>query len=246
MTSSKPDIWGIDADILVYAVGHAAGEDPLHFATHSFRERVNYIMEGCGCAKAQLFLSGKTNYRHDYCTDYKANRSDAAKPHHADALREFAVDTLDAIVADNEEADDLLGIHAVRDGWGIATIDKDLKGVPGWHYSWQGKDEGIFYVSEVEADRFFYTQLLTGDATDNIQGLFKRTGVKAMAKAKDPLQEMTDVVDMYAHVKQVYLDACASKHMLSDEGDVTNWLTEQGRALWIRREVGQIWEPPRG
>jgi len=234
--SSKPGTWGIDGDIIVYAVGFAAGDDPLHFATHSFRERTQYIMDGCGCTQAQLFLSGKTNYRHQFADDYKANRKDAAKPTHADALREFAVETLGAIVADGEEADDLLGIRAVQDGWGIATIDKDLKGVPGWHYSWSGKDEGVFYVSEEEADRFFYTQLLTGDSTDNIPGLFKLTGKKALAKTKAPIQEMTDVAEMYQYVHGVYAEAL--------DDDPTDQLLTIGRLLWIRREPGQIWEAP--
>ena len=99
-------------------------------------------------------------------------------------------------------------------------------------------------MTEEEANRFFYTQMLTGDNTDNIPGLFKRTGKKAMAKVKAPLAELTDPADMYAYVKQVYMDAVAEKNMLSDEEDVTRWLLSQGRCLWMRRAEGELWDAP--
>ena len=91
----------------------------------------------------------------------------------------------------------------MRDGWGIATLDKDLDGVPGWHYVWKGKREGVFYVTETEADRFFYTQMLTGDATDNIPGLFKMVGVKALAKTKAPPVDDGPCRDVPVRVRRV-------------------------------------------
>lgn len=243
---NHPATWGIDGDILLYEVGFAAKDDPVEFAIHSFRQRVQGVMDGCDCTQAQLFLTGKTNFRNELSPTYKANRSGADKPQHLDALRDFAVSELDAIVSDNEEADDLLGIHAVQDGWGIATLDKDLDGVPGHHYVWKGKREGLRYITEVEADRFFYTQLLTGDSTDNIPGLFKMVGVKALAKTKEPLQDMTDPADMYQHVRSVYADGYDSVGMCLDEKEevLTDWLTRIGGQLWIRREAGQVWSPP--
>jgi hypothetical protein len=86
--------------------------------------------------------------------------------------------------------------------------------------------------------------MLTGDSTDNIPGLFKRTGKKAMAKVKAPLDELTQPAEMYAYVKQVYMDAVEEKGMPSDEADVTRWLLEQGRCLWMRREEGELWDAP--
>ena len=108
------------------------------------------------------------------------------------------INEYDAELQVGQEADDALSIAACTLGHGIATIDKDLDGCPGWHYNWA--KENIYYVTEVEANRFFYTQMLTGDSTDNIPGLFKRTGKKAMAKVKAPLAELTDPADMYAYV----------------------------------------------
>ena len=42
-----------------------------------------------------------------------------------------------------------MAIGAVQEGHGIATLDKDLDGCPGWHYNWVKDD--MYYVSEVEA-----------------------------------------------------------------------------------------------
>ena len=242
----RPDTWGIDGDILLYEVGFASNDDPVEFACHSLRQRVQGVMDGCECKQAQLFLTGKTNFRNELTDTYKANRADADKPVHIDALRDYAINTLHAIVAENEEADDLLGIHAVRDGWGIATLDKDLDGVPGWHYVWKGKREGLYYVDQVQADRFFYTQMLTGDSTDNIPGLFKMVGVKALAKTKAPIQEMTDPVEMYQYVRSVYADGYDQVGMCLDEKEevLTNWLTMIGGLLWIRRSEGEVYAPP--
>ena len=242
----RPDTWGIDGDILLYEVGFASQDDPVDFARHSLRQRVQGVMDGCECKQAQLFLTGDTNFRNDISDQYKANRKGVDKPVHIDALRDYAINTLDAIVAENEEADDLLGIHAVRDGWGIATLDKDLDGVAGWHYCWKGKREGIYYVDELDADRFFYTQMLTGDSTDNIPGLFKMVGVKALAKTKAPIQEMTTPTEMYEYVRSVYAEGYDNVGMCPDDKDevLTNWLTKIGGQLWIRRAEGEIYAPP--
>ena len=242
----RPDTWGIDGDILLYEVGFASQDDPVDFARHSLRQRVQGVMDGCECKQAQLFLTGDTNFRNDISDQYKANRKGVDKPVHIDALRDYAINTLDAIVAENEEADDLLGIHAVRDGWGIATLDKDLDGVAGWHYCWKGKREGIYYVDELDADRFFYTQMLTGDSTDNIPGLFKMVGVKALAKTKAPIQEMTTPTEMYEYVRSVYAEGYDKVGMCPDDKDevLTNWLTKIGGQLWIRRAEGEIYAPP--
>lgn len=248
-TSSKPTTFGIDGDILIYRIGFAAEEDPVEYAMHSLKSATLDIMDACGAQTGHFYLTGKTNYRTEYGTEehpYKGNRKDSRKPRHFDALRDYAVRKLDAIVTDNEEADDRLGIGAVLHGHGIATLDKDLNGVPGWHYCWAGKNEGVYLVTEEEADRFFYKQLLTGDATDNIPGLYRMVGKKATAKALDPIDDMVDTKEMFEYVRAVYLDGYRDVGMCLDEADevVDGWLLKQARCLWIRREEGELYVPP--
>jgi hypothetical protein len=79
-----------------------------------------------------------------------------------------------AEVAFGMEADDLLGINQTKDTI-ICTIDKDLRQVPGQHYNFV-KDE-IFTVSVQQGLLWFYTQMLTGDASDNVSGI-RGIGIK--------------------------------------------------------------------
>ena len=235
--------WGVDGDIIVYSVAYAAKDDPVEYALKSTRSAVEQIMFDVGADSIGLFLTGKGNYRIGLDPDYpyKGNRK-SERPAHFQAIKDYMVHTLGAVVFENEEADDALGYYAVQDGYGIATIDKDLDGVPGVHYNWKRKE--IYYVAPEDADRFFYKQLLTGDSTDNIPGLYKRTGVKAMRKTFEVLEAMDDPKEMYAHVRQVYLDAVYDQGMSSDVNDVERWLLTQARSLWIRRERDQTWEVP--
>ena len=60
----------------------------------------------------------------------------------------------------------------------IAHLDKDINLIPGKHYNWEltrlGKvvrEARHYTITDEEALRNFYTQLLTGDVTDNIKGV---------------------------------------------------------------------------
>ena len=101
-------------------------------------------------------------------------------------------------------------------------------------------------MSPEDADRFFYTQLLTGDATDNIPGLFKRLGRKVTAAIKEPLEEMDTPEEMYAYVRQVYSDAYDKVGMCLDDKEevIDGWLLKQARCLWIRRKEEEMWNAP--
>tara|TARA_R110000868_G_scaffold255828_1_gene512477 strand:- start:3148 stop:3894 length:747 start_codon:yes stop_codon:yes gene_type:complete len=246
MTSSKPTTWGLDGDIIAYSVGFAAEKDPVGYALTSTRQMIQGIVNELG-AEGVVFLTGTTNFRTEYGCDkwpYKGQRKGGDKPRHLQAIRTYMIEQLDAAVSVNEEADDLLSINASQNGWGIATLDKDLNGCSGWHYNW--RKELMYYVTEEEADRFFYTQMLTGDPTDNIPGLFRMVGMKASAKIKAPLEEMTDPVAMYDYVRSVYADGYDKVGMCLDDKDevLDNWITRIGRQLWMRREVGELWVPP--
>lgn len=240
-----PEVWGIDGDVVAYAVGFKSQDEPLEEALTAVDATLQTIINACGDEGIIYLTDSGSNFRIEEACDvfpYKGHRKDAEKPKHLDAIRQYMIDKYDAELQVGQEADDALAIGAVQQGHGIATIDKDLDGVPGWHYNW--KKEATYYVSEVEANRFFYTQMLTGDATDNIPGLFKRTGVKAMAKVKAPLEEMDDIQEMYDYVLHTYLNAVEDKGMSSDERDVERWLLSQGRCLWMRRSEGEMWEAP--
>ena len=214
----------------------AVQPEPVEHCLSSVKRLLARIVEGSGCSTHTVLLSGSTNFRTSVAKlqEYKGNRI-SEKPYHYLNIRNYLVDVKHAEIVEGEEADDQLSVRCVQQGHMIATIDKDLRNTAGWHFNWD-KDEEPVEINEVEADRNFYTQLLTGDSTDNIPGLFKLTGKRATAKSKAPIQEMTDPADMYKHVYKVYADAeCAN---------VADTLLEIGRLLWMRREDGETWTPP--
>ncbi len=244
---NRPDTWGIDGDIIVYSVGFASEAAPVAFALHSVKVMVQDILDSCGAKNGIVYLTGDDNYRIQHAHPdfpYKGNRKDSKKPRHIGAIRDYMVEHMDAVVAEGEEADDLLGIGAVQHGHGIATLDKDLNGIEGYHYNWKKKE--VYVVSPESADIFFYKQLLTGDATDNIPGLYKMVGVKATQKVIEPLYELETPEEMYAYVRDQYLIGYDKVGMCPDEREtiVDNWLSHIGKCLWIRREAGELWDDP--
>lgn len=141
----------------------------------------------------RLYLTTcKNNFRHKLVDDYKAKRK---KNKYVWLLREHYVMN-GAICSDELEADDLIYDDAKKYGFLdclVISIDKDLKQIGGYFWSYykqNAKDiDGNFilneygnkekeykqqvpiFISEKEAELFFYTQVLTGDAGDNIKGL---------------------------------------------------------------------------
>jgi hypothetical protein len=175
------------------------------------------------------YLTGKDNYRHDIAKTkpYKGNRKDAPRPVHLHSLREYLITAWDFRVADGQEADDAIGIHATltRDNSIIVSIDKDLDMIPGHHYNPVKKDH--YYVNDKVALKNFYRQILTGDKVDNIEGL-RGIGPK---KADKILGDFDTDLAMYEAVLKAY------------DGDAERVL-ENGQLLWIRRKEGELWQPP--
>tara|TARA_R110000772_G_scaffold7665_2_gene25851 strand:+ start:6862 stop:7602 length:741 start_codon:yes stop_codon:yes gene_type:complete len=242
--------WAVDGDILLYAVAYAAKDDPVSYACRSVRAACQDVMYAVNAEAIDIYLTGSGNYRAEYgdtTYPYKGTRL-SEKPAHFTELKRYMIEEMGAILIEGEEADDRMGIDATQYGHGIATIDKDLNGIAGWHYRWKirGKDAVVYNVSPEEADRFFYLQLLTGDATDNIPGLFKRLGRKVTAPIKEPLQYLHTPEEMYAYVRGIYSEAYDKVGMCLDDKDevIDNWILKQARCLWIRREDDEMWEPP--
>lgn len=230
------------------AVEWVAGQEDLEIIpfieiepqSHALNIVKNLIMKCMEATKADsysAYLSPSHTFRHDIATikPYKGNRDPNAKPYWYKEIKEYMIKYHGAMTTDKVEADDILGVkqcgelltHAGEihpyvsdlDATVICTIDKDLDMVPGWHYNWS-KDEKYFITPE-QALYNFYMQLLTGDPTDNIQG------VKGLGKAKAAkiLADCNDPDCMFEVSLQAY------------EGNYRD-MEENGRLLWIARELG--------
>lgn len=209
----------IDGDVIVYAAGFSSDSaarndefgaeecEPFSFCMNRVHTMIDSIMEAAEATDMQIYLSGKGNFRLDIYPDYKANRVDRGRPYWYDRIRTTLMFDYDAIEVDGMEADDALGInHHQQHGTVICTNDKDLDNVPGLHYNWSQsrKDIGVYMLTELESLKHFYTQILTGDSTDYIPGMYKLTGKMATPKIKQPIQEMTCEEDMLSYVREVY------------------------------------------
>ena len=218
----------IDADMIHYSVGWAVKDGEVEDAYQKVDEFISWIEEHTGCTESRLFIQGEGNFRRDILPEYKANRTGKPKPTHHKAIRDYIVNTWDAVIVDGEEVDDRLGYEQCEDTI-ICSGDKDLDCIPGKHFNWSGKykGRGVYNVSPIEADRFFFTQCLIGDSTDNIPGLKRTTGKIATKKIKAPIQNMESPLNMYDYVNSVY--------------GGSDWFHIAG-CLWIRRKPLQMWE----
>jgi len=127
------------------------------------------------------------------------------------------------------EADDLIGLSHNPEEDLICTLDKDLNCIPGLHYNWITGT--CRYITEVEANRFFYSQVLIGDDTDNIPGLY---GVGAKSKLVESVWGCEKEEDMLSLVAEEYRKRFGSYWK--------QFFLENCKLLWILQPRHSLWE----
>lgn len=219
----------IDGDILCYRIGFATEDEDEGTAINTMATFIEDLLlfDLLDYEETEIFLTGDTNFRHDVAVTapYKGNRKDVRKPKHLPLLRDYLVKAWGATISDGQEADDEIAIRATELGSEciIVSIDKDFMQVPGWHYNFIKREKKS--VTEEEGLRFFYKQILTGDNADNIKGI---KGVGPV-RAEKMLKDASTPYQLY----RCCVEAMGEERVL-----------ENARLLWLRREVGQTWEPP--
>lgn len=288
----------VDADSLVYATGFALEEDTWENCRQAIDTQIERLVEVLGATSVTIYLSGNDNFRDKIATQlqYKGNRIGKPKPKWYHMIRSYLGRKYDAEIITGMEADDKVSIvlakdrDSVRDDCGghpdsptfddyhkeysqviICHIDKDINMCQGWHYSWiKGR---LYYITEEQGRRNFYTQLLTGDkACDNIPGI-DGIGPKKAAKILDGCHSEQE---MWEAVLNAYKDICGKDYDYVycqwDEGhkhysdgtwlaDYKSWwgqyfsttlvdyITERARLLWMMEEgpnahLTNLWTPP--
>lgn len=234
----------IDGDVLKYACGFASDanarkmgveHEDLAYCLNTVGTTIRSIVDVSGADDYTIFISHPVNRRFDLFPEYKANRDPTHKPHWFKEIHDYLFDRHAAVYSDaGDEADDALGITQCTSGQDtvICSIDKDLDGVPGWHYNFSKnrKADGVYYVSEEQANQFFYKQILTGDSTDNIPGIYKKLGIKATKRITGQVDTLSSTRDMYDYVVDCY------------KGDVEH-VKFVGDLIYIKRDESGIWIP---
>ena len=176
----------LDSDILMYKAASAAekevdwGDDvwslqtDLKEAKEAFEYQITKITDRLGVKDYVCCLSDhKDNFRKVVDPSYKSNRKGTRKPVGYVALCDWVEETFRTFRKPRMEADDCLGILATMPANAgkciIVSDDKDLKTIPGNLYRPMADEQ--LTISEAEADKNFFTQVLTGDATDGYKGI---------------------------------------------------------------------------
>ena len=132
----------IDGDIVAYRCAYKSRDDRAEYAAHSAGSYLSDLISDLYILiedepEYRVFLTGKGNFRHEYAVTagYKENRKDKEKPEHLAVIRQYLIDEWEAVVSDEEEADDLIAIAATQQPSIIVSIDKDFNQVPGKHFN---------------------------------------------------------------------------------------------------------------
>jgi 5'-3' exonuclease len=218
--------------------------EPVANCLHSVKLMLDAIVR-ITTGKYHIFLGGKGNFRLKIDPQYKANRIDSPKPVYYQDIRDYMVKFWGAEIVEGMEADDIVAMLQTEDTV-IVSGDKDLLQVPGYHYNPQKPDLGVYKVGVAESARNFYTQMLAGDATDNIKGLgavpeeiiqeyelhhSSRKGC-GLVSASRLLENCMTAAEMHQRVLDVY----TVKHGGDNEKAFADFL-QQGKLLWLCRSL---------
>lgn len=238
----------IDGDLIAYRCAASCEKqgvvtEDLGIAQARAHDLLVRILKTNGSDDYMMFLSGDNNFRKQVNPEYKANRKDMKRPEYLDAMKAWLTDQWKAVTIDGLEADDLLAIELTKDPENrvVCSLDKDLRQVPGWHYSWEisgtsttGKQwirpEEKLLVSPSEGSFNFYWQMVMGDASDNVfgfDGKARQKVPKFLESWYHDMQHMSDE-ERFAFVRDKY-------------GDDNRFLMN-GTCLWILRYLEDNWQ----
>ena len=251
-------IMELDADSLIYRAAFSAQQsvDTESFALYLINRILGEIYEDTTCLKCNIYLGSKTNFRNEIATlyPYKGNRSNRERPSYFDLIRNYLIDDCGAIVVEQQEAEDAVGIEAIKhdsyDDYWVGAIDKDVRMIPGHHYNYIKRT--FEFIEPIQALRCFYGQLATGDkGVDNIPGayhllqldgleeearLFKNSRYKS--KVIKELEQCNTEIEMWNILYALYV----STGEIERHGETR--MLEIARLLWIRRYEDELWVPP--
>lgn len=215
----------LDGDIIAYRAAFwadAEGADCLEDRLQD--DLMRWTPPHCTIGAVALSCNRSDNFRKQYLPEYKEHRNARPKPDCMGYALDILKDISPVVMADNLEADDLMGIEKSAGRMVCVTIDKDLHQVPGlwWVPRLDDSDFSIDIQATTleQADRWFYRQWLTGDSTDNVAGIWKLGPKKA-----DRLLDSTSPVNWFA--------LCLSQYEQKQNKNGTPYTLEDAIAMGV-------------
>lgn len=142
---------------------------------------------------AIIFIEGAGNYRYSLNKTYKENRKDRELPPLINALRDWVSQTYDneqfsVFKSINVETDDSIAAtyRKFKDNeYGVELIvcspDKDIKTIPCLLFDSYWSRMELNDITEMDATRNLFIQMIQGDAADGVKGIPKYGEKKAKA-----------------------------------------------------------------
>ena len=199
----------------------------------------NAISKKVGRYIPEVYLTNsEDNFRLNINPQYKANRIGVRKPHHLLACKEHLIQKYNAKYADGMEADDELTIRATElesEGklYVIASIDKDLKQMHGYHYDWNKRK--YWYVRPEEGRELLWGQVVSGDSVDNIYSPAGVGPAKAVKLFKDVDWKTIGDLELFKMVADLYSEFLIKKGT-KDCTDVMCWVQETYKQVFLLRK----------
>ena len=245
----------IDGDAIAY---NCAGNDECDpgQARINALNKIERAMQRGGCESVKVLVTGRGSHKgHRYAVarvkPYQGQREGSRRPKNWEYLRGWVEAHEHADLSTNAEADDLFRKYGVVRGWEnvvIHTQDKDMRMCPGRHLTWSTLE--LVTVPEGTYDlvagglqyglKWFWLQMLMGDAADNIPGLPKyvndkgnlaQCGEKTAEKLLALASSNEEAKSLVRHHYKAYY---------GDEWDIQ--FLEQAVLLWMRRKPGNVFD----
>lgn len=227
----------LDADVLIYELGFAAealwryqrAEDgreddgsppPFDVVMEMIERRIPEIIEESGADEGVLFLTGKHNFRNHIAVTKPYKERAGNKPYHYKNIKAILPMMYPHYLVEGLEADDLIGMVLSKspDEWIAVSRDKDIRQIPGHHYSWELENQpaiGPFVADKLGhieirkgkvfgwGDKFLFAQMITGDSVDSIPGIPRKGPVAALGALKDA-RTYLDMVEAVSTLYKAY------------------------------------------
>lgn len=219
----------IDADSLVYIIAYNF-KDETQFAEEPIRACCDdFIHAILKCTQSDKYLgvfSSDKNFRYEVYKyqPYKGNRP--PKPDFltlwGPTVKKHLTEKWGFYTSPHIEADDIVVAVAsqLQEPWVICSPDKDLRQIAGFHYDYR-TGEPTKTVTEEDAARNLWAQLLTGDSTDNIAGI---PGLGEV-KVKKLFDEAANYESLNAIVLSQIVKTQFNKYFGPYYGDIIYWET---------------------
>ena len=192
-------------------------------------------------------LGDRSNFRYSVLHSYKSNRLGVRKAAGYHVLREWLMDTFETVVLKGCEADDAVGVSAGPNDL-IYSIDKDLGTIAGNHLN---PDGSRYEVTELDAERAFWKQVLVGDSADGYKGCPKIGAACKLFEEEDWLTCITEK-HFWDLVYSKFLGAAKELLKRHDIADPLHYCVQTARVARILRpgeydhdtETPVLWRVP--